>query len=49
LELLRKILLELLENVDLITKRRMWIYLDGASSHYAHIVRNYLNTHYNGM
>jgi len=48
LELFRDILPELLENVDL-TRRRMWIQLDGAPPHYAHIVRNYLNTHYNGM
>jgi len=49
LELLRDILPELLENVDLATRRRMWIQLDGAPPHYAHIVRNYLNNHYNGM
>jgi len=49
LELLRDILPELLENVDLAKRRRMWIQLDGAPLHYAHIVRNYLNTNYNGM
>jgi len=49
LELLRDILPELLKNVDLTTRRRIWIQLDGALPHYAHIVRNYLNTHYNVM
>lgn len=48
LSLLRDILPQLLENVDLATRLRMWIQLDGAPSHYAHIVCNYLNTHYNG-
>jgi len=27
----------------------MWIQLDGAQQHYAHIVCNYLNIHYSGM
>jgi len=49
LELLRDILSELVKNVDLATRRRMWIQLDGTPLHYAHVVRNYLNTHYNGM
>ena len=39
---------EILENVDLQTRERMWIQLDGARPHYANVVRNYLNEHYNG-
>ncbi|OXU17725.1 hypothetical protein TSAR_000769 [Trichomalopsis sarcophagae] len=38
LKLLRDILPELLENVDLATRLRMWIQLDGAPPHYARIV-----------
>ncbi|OXU16263.1 hypothetical protein TSAR_012619, partial [Trichomalopsis sarcophagae] len=40
LRLLREILPELLENVDLTTRLRMWIQLDGAPPHYARIVQN---------
>lgn len=36
LSLLRDILPQLLENVDLATRLRMWIQLDGAPPHYAH-------------
>ena len=37
----------LLENVDLATRERMWLQHDGASSHYALIVRAFLNDHNN--
>ncbi|EFN72427.1 hypothetical protein EAG_03551, partial [Camponotus floridanus] len=46
LELLRDHLPGLLEDVDLETRRRMWMQLDGAAPHYARIVRNYLNEQY---
>lgn len=46
LELLRDDLPELLQDVDLATRRRMWIQLDGAPPHYAHIVRNFLDAKY---
>lgn len=48
LELLSEHFPTLLENVDLETRQRMWIQLDGAPPHYANIVRNFLNTHYTG-
>jgi len=34
LELLRDQLPEMLENVDLMTRRRMWLQQDGAAPHY---------------
>lgn len=43
LALLRNHLPQLLEDVDLHTRQRMWIQLDGTPPHYAVIVRNYLN------
>ena len=43
LEMLEDDLPELLEDVDLATRRRMWLQLDGAPPHFAHIVRNYLD------
>lgn len=46
LELLRDHLPELLEDVDLNTRLRMWIQLDGAAPHFALIVREFLNEHY---
>ncbi|KMQ87154.1 transposable element tc3 transposase [Lasius niger] len=46
---LRNELPGLLEDVDLYTRLRMWIQLDGVPPHYARIVRNYLNRRYNGM
>ncbi|EFN79526.1 hypothetical protein EAI_07953, partial [Harpegnathos saltator] len=36
----------LLEDVDLYTRLRMWIELNGAPPHYAKVVRNYLNRRY---
>ena len=48
LELLRDRLPQLLENVDLATRQRMWLQQDGAAPHFALIVREFLNTHYNG-
>ncbi|CAL1678200.1 unnamed protein product [Lasius platythorax] len=47
LEFLRNHLPQLLEDVDLHTRQRMWIQLDGAPPHYAAIVRNYLDREYN--
>jgi len=46
LELLRDRLPELLEDVDLETRQRMWLQ-DGAASHFARIVREFLNDNYN--
>jgi len=46
LELLRDHLTGLLEDVDLETRRRMWIQLDGATPHFARIVRTFLNEQY---
>lgn len=46
LKLLRDHLPLLLENVDLETRQRMWLQLDGAGPHYANIVRNYLNVRF---
>lgn len=48
LALLRDELPVLLEEVDLYTRLRMWIQLDGAAPHYSRHVRAYLNTHFNG-
>jgi len=48
LELLRDHLPPLLEDVDLYTRQRMWIQIDGAPPHYAAIVRAYLDREYNG-
>lgn len=48
LELLRDHLPVLLEEVDLETRRRMWIQLDGAAPHYAQIVKNFLDQNFNG-
>ena len=42
LELLRDWLSELIENVDLATRQRMWLQQDGAAPHFARIVREYL-------
>jgi len=46
LELLRDHLPNLLEDVDLQTRQRMWIQLDGAAPHYTRIVRDFLNKRY---
>lgn len=46
LELLRDHLPLLLEDVDLETRRRMWIQLDGAGPHFALIVREFLNRNF---
>lgn len=46
LQLLRDHLPELLEEVDLNTRSRMWLQLDGAAPHYALIVRVFLNENY---
>lgn len=46
LELLRDHLPALLEDVDLDTRQRMWIQLDGAPPHFALIVRDFLNQTY---
>lgn len=46
LELLRERLPELLENVDLVTRQRMWLQQDGAAPHFARIVRDFLNNNY---
>ena len=35
-----------MEDVDLETRRRMWLQQDGAPSHFARIVRAFLNDHY---
>lgn len=48
LELVRDHLHELLEDVDLATRERMWFQLDGAPPHFAHIVRNHLNATFPG-
>lgn len=48
LELLRDHLPVLLENVELATRQRLWLQQDGASPHFAVIVRQFLNNHYNG-
>lgn len=47
LELIRDRLPELLENVDLETRRRMWFQHDGAAPHFARIVQDFLNENYN--
>ena len=49
LAFLRDTLPELLENVDLGTRIRMWLRLDGAPPHYAIIVRNFLDRQYQNM
>lgn len=46
LEFLTDHLPGLLEDLDLHTRQRMWLQLDGAPPHYALIVRQYLNHHY---
>ena len=46
LEMLRDHFPGLLENLDLDTRQRMWLQLDGAGPHYARIVRNSLNETY---
>lgn len=46
LEMLRDHLPLLLEDVDLATRQRMWVQLDGAPPHFALIVRNFLNARY---
>lgn len=38
----------LLEDVDLATRHRMWVQLDGAPPHFASVVRDFLNTRYAG-
>ena len=48
LALLRDQLPELLEDVDLETRRRMWFQQDGAGPHFARSVRTFLNENYNG-
>ena len=35
-----------MEDVDLETRRRMWLQQEGAPSHFARIVRAFLNEHY---
>jgi len=47
LELLRDRLPGLLENVDLATRLIMWWQQDGAGPHFALIVRQFLNNHFN--
>ncbi|XP_036145999.1 uncharacterized protein LOC118646659 [Monomorium pharaonis] len=47
LAFLRDDLPQLLENVDLQTRQRLWIQLDGAPPHYTRYVRDYLNETYN--
>lgn len=47
LELLRDHLPVLLEDVDLVTRLRMWFQQDGAGPHYARTVRTFLNDQYN--
>jgi len=44
LELLRERLLELLEDVDLVTRQRMWLQQDGAAP-LARIVRDFLKNY----
>lgn len=44
LQMLSEHLPDMLEHVDLATRQRMWLQLDGAAPHYALIVRDYLNT-----
>lgn len=46
LEFLRNHLHELLEDVDLVTRQRLWIQLDGAPPHFARVVRDFLNEEY---
>ncbi|KAL4097298.1 hypothetical protein QTP88_022097 [Uroleucon formosanum] len=46
LEFLREILPILLEDVSLATRQIMWFQLDGAPTHFARSVRQFLNTHY---
>lgn len=46
LQFLRDHLPVLLEEVDLYTRLRMWIQLDGAPSHFARIIRQHLNQNY---
>lgn len=48
LHLIRDQFHELIEDVDLETRRRMWFQHDGAPAHFAVIVRNFLNQYYNG-
>lgn len=47
LELLRDRLPELLEDVPLATRQKMWLQQDGAAPHFARIVRDFLNYNYN--
>lgn len=46
LQLLRDHLPELLEDVDLLTRQRMWLQQDGAAPHFARVVRDFLNEQY---
>lgn len=46
LELFRDHLPSLIEDVDLETRRRMWVQLDGASAHYSLNVREFINEQY---
>ncbi|EZA48012.1 hypothetical protein X777_14477, partial [Ooceraea biroi] len=48
LELLRDYLPTLLEEVDLETRRRMWIQMDGAPPHFARNIRHFLDKNFNG-
>lgn len=48
LQLIREQLPELMEDVDLETRRRLWLQQDGAPPHFALIVRHFLNENYNG-
>ncbi|XP_026824752.1 uncharacterized protein LOC113561770 [Ooceraea biroi] len=49
LELLRDHLPTLLEEVDLETRRRMWIQMDGAPPHFARNIRHFLDQNFNGV
>ena len=46
LTLIRDELPGLMEDVDLETRRRMWLHQDGAPPHFARIVRAFLNEYY---
>jgi len=48
LQLIRNQLPELMEDVDLETRQRMWLQQDGAAPHFARIVRDFLDANYNG-
>ena len=48
LRLIRDQFHELIDDVDLETRRRMWFQQDGAAPHFALIVRDFLNQQYAG-